>query len=359
MATIRKLTKKNGKETYHVEIRVKGYDPMRATFDRLTDAKIWANKYESDMKLGKKIKKAECTKHTLTELIDRYIEYELPQRKSDQKKFKMQLEWWKDKIGNHMLSEITPSLLSKYKDILANEPSKKPQHGRTTRSGATVNRYMACLSIVLTKAVKEWEWLDENPMFKVSKKKESKGRVRYLSEDEKTKLLEECKKLSKELYIVVLIAISTGARYSEIVNLKWKDIDFRNKQFHFLNTKNGESRGVPIVDIVMYELEQYSKIRNIKSDYIFVNKDGKLIYFRDLFYKAIEAARIDDFHFHDLRHTAASYLAMNGASLLEIADILGHKTLQMVQRYSHLTKKHTSILMNKVAEKELGNYKTS
>ncbi|MCM1338571.1 MAG: site-specific integrase [Muribaculaceae bacterium] len=359
MATIRKLTKKNGKDTYHVEIRIKGYDPMRATFDRITDAKIWANKYESDMKLGKKIKKAECTKHTLTELIDRYIEYELPQRKSDQKKFKMQLEWWKDKIGNYLLSDITPSLLSKYKDILANEPSKKPQKGRKTRSGATVNRYMACLSIVLTKAVKEWEWLDENPMFKVSKKKESKGRVRYLSEDEKTKLLSEFRKISQELYIVVLIAISTGARYSEIVNLRWKDIDFKNYQFHFLDTKNGEARGVPIANIVMNKLEEYSKIRNIKSDYIFANKDGKIIYFRNLFYKALEAAGIDNFHFHDLRHTAASYLAMNGASLLDIAEILGHKTLQMVQRYSHLTKKHTSTLMNKVAEKELENINKS
>ncbi len=73
-----------------------------------------------------------------------------------------------------------------------------------------------------------------------------------------------------------------------------------------------------------------------------------------MFYKAVETARIDDFHFHDLRHTAASYLAMNGASLLDIADILGHKTLQMVKRYSHLTKKHTSELINRIAQKELG-----
>lgn len=354
MATIRTLTKKNGKKTYHVEIRIKGYETMRATFDRLTDAKTWAAEYESKMKLGKKIKKAESSRHTLSELIDRYIEYELPQRKSDHKKFKMQLTWWKDKIGHHMLSAITPSLLSQYKDILANEASPKPKKGNTTRSGATVNRYMACLSTVLTKAVKEWEWLDENPMFKVSKKQETRGRVRYLTEDEKTRLLTECKKISQELYIVVLIAISTGARYSEITKLKWQNIDFKNKQFHFLNTKNGEDRGVPIADIVLKEIEEYSKVRKLKSDYIFANNEGKKIYFRTMFYKAVETARIDDFHFHDLRHTAASYLAMNGASLLDIADILGHKTLQMVKRYSHLTKKHTSELINRIAQKELG-----
>lgn len=354
MATIRTLTKKNGKKTYHAEIRIKGYEPMRATFDRLTDAKVWVAKYESDMKLGKKIKKAESSRHTLTELIDRYIENELPQRQSDQAKFKMQLNWWKDKIGKYMLSDITPSLLSKYKDILATEPSSKAQKGRTTRSGATVNRYMACLSIVLTKAVKEWEWLDENPMFKVSKKQETRGRVRYLTEDEKARLLKECSNISRELYIVVLIAISTGARYSEITNLKWQNIDFKNKQFHFLDTKNGEDRGVPIADIVLQEIEKYSKVRKLNSDYIFANNDGKIIYFRTMFSKAMNVAKIEDFHFHDLRHTAASYLAMNGASLLEIADILGHKTLQMVKRYSHLTKKHTSELINRVAQKELG-----
>lgn len=354
MATIRTLIKKNGKKTYHAEIRIKGYEPMRATFDRLTDAKTWIAKYESDMKLGKKIKKSESSHHTLAELIDRYIEYELPQRKSDQAKFRMQLIWWKNKIGKCMLSDITPSLLSKYKDILANEPSPKPKNGKTTRSGATVNRYMACLSIVLTKAVKEWEWLDENPMFKVSKKQETRGRVRYLSENEKTRLLNECAKISQELYIVVLIAISTGARYSEITNLKWQNIDFKNKQFHFLNTKNGEDRGVPIADIVLNEIKKFSKVRKMNSDYIFANNNGKIIYFRNAFSRAVNAAKINDFRFHDLRHTAASYLAMNGASLLDIADILGHKTLQMVKRYSHLTKKHTSELINRVAQQELG-----
>lgn len=355
MATIRELTGKDGKKTYHVEVRVKGYKPMRATFDRKTDAKTWASDIESKMRRGKKIKDAEATKHTLAELIDRYIEEELPNRKSDQAKFKMQLNWWKDKIGAYFLSAITPSLLSQCKDVLAKEPSSKPQKGKITRSGATVNRYMACLSIVLSKAAKEWEWIEENPMFKVSKKPETRGRVRYLSEEEKYRLLIECQKISKELYLMVLIAITSGARYSEITNLKWKNIDFNNKLYHFLNTKNGEDRGVPISSIAFKELKEFSNIRNIKTDYIFVNKNGVKIYFRDLFYKAIENAEISDFHFHDLRHTAASYLAMNGASLLEIAEILGHKTLAMVKRYSHLTQKHTASLIDRMVENEFGN----
>jgi len=200
------------------------------------------------------------------------------------------------------------------------------------------------------------EWIEENPMFKVSKKQENKGRVRFLTNEEKNKLLTECKNISNELYLLVLIAITSGARYSEITNLKWQNIDFTNRLYHFLDTKNGDDRGVPISNIAYDALEDFGKVRQLKSDYIFANKKGGIIYFRNLFYKAIENAGIENFHFHDLRHTAASYLAMNGASLLEIAEILGHKTLSMVKRYSHLTQKHTATLINKMVEKEFGNF---
>lgn len=355
MATIRELTTKSGKKRYHVEVRIKGYKPMRETFDRKTDAKTWASDIESKMRRGKKIKDAEAKKHTLNDLIDRYVENELPQRKSDKEKFTMQLNWWKKEIGVYLLSDITPSLLSSCKDKLAKQPAIKPKNGRTTRSNATINRYLACLSIVLSKGVKEWEWLEENPMLKVAKKKEPKGRIRFLSDEEREKLLTKCKNISYELYLLVLIAVCTGARFGEITKLKWENIDFESKLFHFLDTKNGEDRGVPISSVVLKELKSFSKIRNIKSDYVFIRQDGKkIIYFKGMFYDALEQAEIDDFKFHDLRHTAASYLAMNGASLLEIAEILGHKTLAMVKRYSHLTKKHTAELIEDMNIKNFG-----
>jgi len=352
MAEIKKRTKKNGKISYTASIRIKGYPSLNATFDKLTDARIWANNYESAMKLGRHIKDAEAKKHTLAELIDRYIHNELPRRKSDQEKFEMQLLWWKNKVGAYLLSDITPALLSNYKEVLGTEESPKPKNGNTTRSNATVNRYMACLSVVLTKAVKEWQWMEENPMLKVAKLQEPRGRVRFLSDKERVNLLEACKQISYELYLVVLIAITTGARYSEIVNLKRQEIDFDNGLFHFMDTKNGEDRGVPIPAILHEELKEFTKVIHIKSDYIFIRPDGKkLIYFRNKFDDAVEKADITDFHFHDLRHTAASYLAMNGAGVRELAEILGHKTMAMVQRYSHLTKKHTALLINNMAEK--------
>jgi integrase len=356
MANILERINKKGEKTYQVRIRIKGRPTVVKTFNRKTDAKEWAKNTETDIKRGLYFKMQESSKHTLAELIDRYIEFELPQRKSDKSKFEMQLNWWKDKIGAYLLSDITPPLISKYKDILGKEESPKPKNGKKTRSNATVNRYMACLSIVLSKATKEWGWMDENPMFKVSKKKEPKGRIRFLSDDERKRLLEECKKSSYELYLLVLIALSTGARYSEIANLKWQHVDLKNRMFHFMDTKNGEDRGVPITGIIYGELDKFSKIRNIKSDFVFISSDGiKLIYFRDKFTDTVEAAGINDFRFHDLRHTAASYLAMNGASLLEIAEILGHKTLAMVKRYSHLTKKHTATVLERMNEAQFQN----
>ncbi len=353
MHDIQKRKKKNGTYTYTARIRVKGYPSMSATFDKKTKAQLWIQENESKMKLGKHIQTSEAKKHTLKELISRYTDNELPKRKSDKEKFKMQLKWWDNQIGCYYLHMITPAILTQCKEKLEKEPSIKPKQGRTTRTPATVNRYLATLSIVLSYACNEYGWLDENPMRRVRKNKETANKDRYLSQDEINKLLQaslnfniRTENYNKETYLFVLIALSTGARYSEIHNLKWGNVDFKNRQFYFMNTKNGENRGVPMSETVYNELKQFQKVRNIKSNYLFTTKDGKkLIDMRVRFYKCIEIAEIKNCRFHDLRHTVASYIAMNGGSLLDIAQITGHKTMQMVKRYSHLTQKHTAKLL--------------
>ena len=362
MATITKRKHKNGDIFYTVRIRVKGYPALTATFKKLTDAREWISDNETPRKRGKYIKEASTVKHTVGELIDRYIAHELPERKSDRDKFKMHLEWWKSHIGAYYLTSIDNIMLTEYRDMLSKEKCLIPRKGMApkestkTRSNATVNRYMSTLSTVLSVGVKEYGWLEENPMIKVVKKKEPRGRVRFLEDREVAKLLTECKKQSYELYLCVLIALLTGARYSEITGLKWKNIDMQHKQFHFLNTKNGEDRGVAITSNVYNELKQFRKVQNINSEYIFATKNGKtILYLRGQFEKALKGAKIKDFHFHDLRHTAASFLAKGGASLLEIATILGHKTLAMVQRYSHLTKGHTADVLEAMNEEMFKN----
>lgn len=349
MATILRRKDKSGKIRYTARIRVKGYPELTATFDKIADAKVWVAQNETQRKLGKHIRGGTYQKHTVAELIDRYLKYQLKERKSDQDKFRLHLGWWKKQIGAYYLNGLDNIMLTEYRDKLSSEKCLVPRKGMSSkeslrpRSNSTVNRYLATLSTVLSTAVKEYGWLDENPMLKVVKKKEPRGRVRFLEDREVKKLLKECLKLSYELYLCVLIALSTGARYSEILGLQWQNVDLKHRQFHFLNTKNGDNRGVAITSTVYAELKEFKKVQNINSDYLFATKDSKtVLYLRGQFEKAVTNAKLTDFHFHDLRHTAASYLAKNGASLLEIATILGHKTLAMVQRYSHLTKNHTA-----------------
>ena len=351
MATFRKFTRKNGKATYTATIRIKGYPTINQTFDRLTDAKKWAYDNESKMRTGRYINDNEAKKHTLAELIDRYIVYELPKRKEqDRQKYNMQLDWWKKHLGKYLLSNISPALLSEHKELLCTEKATKPQKGNETRSGATANRYMAALSAVFTIAVQEWGWMEDNPMRKVRKYKEYENFVRFLSEEEIPLLLDACKNFqldgenyNNETYLFVLIALSTGARYSEIHKLKWENVDLKNKMFYFLQTKNGENRGVPMTETVYNKLKKFEKIRNINSNYLWTTKDGKkLIDMRVRFYKVLELSGIKNFRFHDLRHTVASHIAMNGGSPLDIAQVTGHKSMKMVQRYTHLTQKYTA-----------------
>lgn len=359
MATIQERKKKNGKTTYKVVIRVKGYPTLTASFDKLTSARQWIGENEPQMKAGKHLTDYEAKKHTLNELIDRYIKIELPKRKKhDHQKYKMHLNWWKKQVGKCLLSKLTPALLSECKEKLITEPTIKPKNGRTTRTGATANRYMATLSTVLSIATKEWGWIEDNPMLKVRKFKEEANKDRYLTSDEIVKLLMACKSFelkgenyNKETYIFVLIALSTGARYSEIHQLEWKNVDLKNRQFYFLNTKNGESRGVPMSETVYDELKSFKKVRNIKSNYLFTTKEGnKLIDMRTRFYKVLKLSQINYCRFHDLRHTVASHIAMNGGSLLDIAEVTGHKTMQMLKRYTHLTKKHTAKILQSTTD---------
>jgi len=355
MAEIKeRYSKRKKKNTYTVSIRIKGQPHVSQTFDRKTDAVEWAKQTETDIKRGVFFKDYEASKHTVEELIDRYIKYELPKRNSDHKKFLLHLNWWKSKIGKYYLSSINTPLLTEYKSVLENEPSKHVIHGNTKLSPATINRYFATLSIVFSFAVKDWGWMSENPVYNVRKETEDNSRVRYLKQEEITVLLDECKKSSYELYLLVLIALTTGARYNEITSLTWNDVDLQNNLFYFMDTKNGDNRGVPIPKVVQTELKEYSKIRNLRNKFLFPgdnpNKPCNRI---KAFNNAVKRAGIEDFRFYDLRHTAASYLAMSGKTLSEIAEVLGHRTLQMVKRYSHLTKGHTAKVIEDMNDKML------
>ncbi len=334
MATIRERKTGNGEVRYQAQVRLKGFPPQNATFNRKTDAKRWIQQTEAAIREGRHFKTTEAKKRTLAELIDRYIRDVLPTKPKSMNAQGRQLRWWRDELGYRSLAEITPSLLSETRDKL--HEGRKP---------ATVVRYMAALSHAFTVATNEWEWLNENPIRKVRKPKEPRGRVRFLDEDERKRLLAACKASEcKQLYPVVVLALSTGMRQMEVMSLSWADIDLKRGYIILHETKNGERRSVPLVSHARELIEAMSKVRRLDTNLLFYSeaKPTVPVFIRSHWGKALKAADIEDFKFHDLRHTAASYLAMNGASLAEIADILGHKTLQMVKRYAHLSEQHTS-----------------
>lgn len=372
MATIERRTSKDGKVTYRVKVRMLGHPPENATFTSLTKAKRWAQDTESAMRDGRHFKTQEARKHTLGDLIDKYIKVALPANEKHAAITKAQLLWWKERIGVKLLSDISSAVIVEQRDLLLREPivsvrKEKQEDGTikeiTThrkRSQSTVVRYLAALSTCYTHGVREWKWIarDQNPMPDVKKPKEAKGRVRFLSDDERTRLLAAClRRKNKHLYLVVMLALSTGARKGEIMNLVWDDVSFEHRRIILRDTKNGETRAVPLVGAAHDLMKTHSEGKRDDTPLVFPRegvKGGKPASVREAWLAAVAEAEIENFRFHDLRHSTASYLAMNGASLAEIAEVLGHKTLQMVKRYAHLSEAHTLGVVERMNQKIFG-----
>jgi integrase len=355
MANIQKRTTANGETTYRVQVRLKGFPPQTASFARLTDARKWASATETAIREGRHFKTVEAKRHSFNEMADRYIRDVLPHKGSDARQQRVQrnqLLWWKERLGHYTLVDITPAKIAEIRDGLLATPLSTG--GK--RAPATANRYLAILSHAYTIAMKEWGWVEENPLRKVRRPTEPRGRVRFLSDEEREALLEACRESnSKALYMVVVLALSTGARHGELMNLRWQDVDFNRNVLTLHETKNGERRLLPLAGHALELIKAHGKVRRLDTDFIFPNSRGdKPVDVRKSFEAALEKASIDDFRFHDLRHSAASYLAMNGATLAEIAEVLGHKTLAMVKRYAHLSEAHTSKVVAAMNERIFG-----
>lgn len=212
------------------------------------------------------------------------------------------------------------------------------------------------LSLVFQAAIKDWEdgWLEKSPLQQMRLPKIGRTeRVRYLNDAERTALLTACKTSpSAYLYIVVVVAISTGMRLGEILGLRWELLDIADERLvghaQLPKTKNGDARGVPIAGHALELLRELKSATLRDAGYVFgsPNKgtDGaeRPIDIRRPWRNALEKSGVQNFHFHDLRHCAASYLVMAGMPLLEVAEILGHRTLAMTKRYAHLSSDHTA-----------------
>jgi integrase len=369
MASIQRLTSPlTARISYRVQVRLKGHPTQSQTFRSRKDAERWAASIESAILERRHFPHTRAQRISFEVLARRYCENILVDAgASTRATAQHHISWWLDSFGRLTLTEITPDRIAEARDALASQAFTRGKLRKSTdgreiiprsyrRSGATVNRYLATLSHIFTTAVMEWRLIDRNPVRDISKKKESRGRIRFLRDEERQALLDACGRSAwPALQTLIYLAISTGARRGELIRLQWTDVALGPPapQAIIQDTKNGDPRRLPLVGKALEAIRALELANNGLSRFVFPSRrdpDKPYAAFDAHWYAALETARISDFRFHDLRHTCASYLASQGASLLEIADVLGHRTMAMVKRYSHLAQEHKTAVIEKMAK---------
>ncbi len=344
-------------QSYRVRIRMKGGQYFDRSFKSKTLAKKWKRDMESAIEHDRYEFTNPATKHTLAELIDLYIERVLPSKPKNAKNTLRHLLWWKQELGHLLLVQIRPSLIAEKRDELLAGFVRDSK----LRSPSTVVRYLSSLSHVFSKAVKEWEWLRENPVFKIEKPKQAQGRKRVLDEVEQKRLLQACEESgSKDLFLVVALALGTGMRKGEIMSLRWKDINFSDeKAIIFLEkTKNSRPRSILITGLLLNLLQ--NRQANQRGDSLLFPSPhcpSRPIDIRSAWEKALDKAGIEGFVFHGLRHQAASCAATIENNPLVIGELLGHETLQMTRHYVHLPSVHMHAMVEALQTKVFQNYR--
>lgn len=292
--------------------------PAAENFLRQVETAIAENKY---------IDRRETKKVLISEYLDtRYLAYcESRCRPSTMKSkhwhFRCLKEWW----GNRYLDELTNKDIDEMRSKLFEQDHQ-----------VAFNRIFTTLAHVYTLALEDG-LIDRRPFSTKRQKFRERPRLRYLEPSEVERLLAVC---AEHLRPIVLTALHTGARKSEILGMRLgKEVDLEARSIHLTQTKNDEERFIPINDTLHAELSALAEGKK-PGDYLFTWQGEPIGSVKTTWNTAVAAAGIEDFHFHDLRHTFASNLVMNGASLYDIKELLGHKSIQMTMIYAELSKDH-------------------
>ncbi len=297
------------------------------TTDRKLARSIEA-KVRTEIVEGKYYEKLIGKNKTFKDMMDKFMKIHAPTvSKNTQNAYKYYLKNLSSFFGNPGLMSITPRLIAPYK-VHRRDNGARP---------STINRELYMLSKAFNLAVIEWEWLNENPVSKVSKEKENNEVDRWLTEDEERRLLEASPQWLRD---IIIFALNTGLRQDELLSLEWSRVNLFRRTILIQITKNGKPKTLPLnriaLDILKKKAEE--KVLSFKNDLVFVSNAGTKINKRNLiraFILALKRAMVKDFTFHCLRHTFATRLAQNGVDIYKIAKLLGHKDLKMTQRYSH------------------------
>lgn len=330
MATIRKKTRKSG-PVYEAQVRIAGGTWQSRTFGRLRDARAWAADMEANHRRA-------VSPSTLGDAICKYVAERLPAKSpTTVPAQRSQLAWWSSALGHLRLSDLDAAAVENARTELA-----------SGRSPSTANRYVSALSAVLSCCHREWGLCSSNPCRSIRGLREPPGVVRYLTPDETDRLLSACRASPfPGMYAAVVVSLSTGVRRGELVQARRGDFDLDAEVMYVVHrTKTGDRRGIPLSAPALSALSEYLP-RSPDPPFPLYGERGCPGLLRG-YVSARLAAGLADVRWHDLRHTCASYLAMSGATLLTIATILGHRGVDMVQRYAHLSPRHLRDAVDKV-----------
>jgi integrase len=312
MATFRKRLGK-----WQARVQRQDYPDQSKTFILRSDAESWARKTEIELDRGIPNSKAN-PKTLLKELLIRYKNEITPKKKFvTQEKYRIEV-WQKHALANYAISRIKSSDIAKWRD----------ERIKQNKSPNTIRLDLAVLSHLFTIARNEWGFEDlNNPTIHISFPKLPSGKTRRLQHGELELILENTE--SNTLKPIVLLAIETGMRRSEISSLEWRHLDLEKKTIVIPLTKNGEEREVPLSEVALHQILKMDRV----SEKIFpISAHAITVAFR----RSCRRSGIKDLRFHDLRHEAISRLFEKGLSLAEVAVISGHKTWSMLRRYTHL-----------------------
>ncbi|MFH1915303.1 MAG: site-specific integrase [Pseudomonadota bacterium] len=315
MATIRK----RGPYQWEARIRRKGFPITSKTFERKQDAEDWAKNIESEMSRGVFVSRAEAESTTLSEALDRYIEEHVPRLKQQQRETNRTKAIQNRDLAKRFLAGI------RGKEIRA-FISEREAEGV---SGNTIRLDLALISKLFEVAKRDWGMESlSNPVKLVHKPKVEKGRTRRLENDNEQNLLEAAE---PRLQPVIKFALETAMRRSEIAELRWQNVDLPSSTVYLAQTKNSDERTIPLSPAAKGILDDLP--RQISGRVFGMTAEMITVAMR----KAVRKAKIDNLTFHDLRHEAISRLFENtDLDSMEIAQISGHKSMQMLKRYSHL-----------------------
>lgn len=266
-------------------------------------------------------------------IAESYLDYAKVHHRRKDLDANVKVQRWIKAFGDQDSASITPSSIEKVLGEIKNQKHKNEKQ----YTDATVNHYLATLKTIFNRAIRD-DLFATNPAAKVKLLKLNNRIVRYLTADQENNLLG---KLPERLHPIVTVALNTGCRRGELVRLKWEDVDFTAGVITINQTKAGESRRVLMNSIVWKVLDQLKELKN--TPWVFCSTKGTMMDGDNLkrdFDKAVKDAKLAPFRFHDLRHTFASRLAMQGANDRTLQELLGHKTPGMVLRYAHLSPTH-------------------